>query len=279
MRGHLAPTAVSGKDSELTEAGMLDGLKYCGFFAVILLVAGCSSPAPESEAPAANAQEGALPLPLPTMSSAPAVSIARSTDRLDYTYSYPGEAAGIPALDKWLRDDAAAGEREAVLAAGRGEEKGRRHVYAKRWTAQANAPGLLSLAAQYVRFTGGQEPVPLWRTMIWDRQADQPIAFPTLLSDFTSFKPSLQQRVCEAFAAERKRRESEAKEPCPPLEQLNIALVSGAVIGPVRMLRLFADPGVAAPVEEGSYEARLPVDDALVRAVRPEYRAAFAPAL
>ncbi len=246
--------------------------------AALLLAAACSPGSEQPEAPVANAQEGALPLPMPTLATGPAVSIARTTDGLDFTYSYPNEAAALPALDAWLRKDAEAGERDANAALAKAPAGERRHIYSKRWSVQANAPGILSLTAQYIR-TRGEEPVPLMRTLLWDRQAAQPVAFATLFSDYAAILPSLQGRACTAFAEERRRRQSPATGPCPPLEQLHIGLASGAAIGPVRMLRLFADPGAAAPAEEGSYEARLPVDDAMVRAVRPEYRGAFAPAL
>jgi hypothetical protein len=39
---------------------------------------------------------------------------------------------------------------------------------------------------------------------------------------------------------------------------------------------LIADPYAAGPYAEGSYEVTLPVTPALLKAVKPEYRAAFA---
>jgi hypothetical protein len=260
------------------EERMIQRIKGGALVAATLLAAACSSPSEKAEAPVANAQDGALPLPLPAPAMASTVSIARANERLDFTYSFPGEAASIPALDAWLREDAASGEREAAAAAEK-QAGTARHIYAKRWTVQANAPGILSLAAQYVRTSGGENPMAVWRTLLWDRQAGQPVDFAALFTDYAAIMPSLQQRVCTALAAERQRRQSAATGPCPPLDRLHVAPASGAVAGPIRMLRLFADPGVAAPTNEGNYEARLPVDGALVRAVRPEYRGAFAVAL
>ena len=39
---------------------------------------------------------------------------------------------------------------------------------------------------------------------------------------------------------------------------------------------LIADPYVAGPYVEGSYEVTLPVSPALLKAVKPEYRSMFA---
>ena len=87
---------------------------------------------------------------------------------------------------------------------------------------------------------------------------------------------------CDALDAERRKRRGEPYDgaegdlftDCPPFESLTILL--GSTNGETfDRIGLVADPYVAGPYAEGYYDITLPVDSAILDAVKPEYRSAF----
>lgn len=64
-------------------------------------------------------------------------------------------------------------------------------------------------------------------------------------------------------------------EECPAPSSLTVLLGSANRLQFTR-IGFIADPYVAGPYSEGSYEVTLPVTPALLKVVKPEYRAAFA---
>jgi hypothetical protein len=62
---------------------------------------------------------------------------------------------------------------------------------------------------------------------------------------------------------------------CPPLDEL-VILLGSSDRQAINRIGLIAPPYVAGPYAEGSYEVTLPVTRAVLQAVKPRYRDAFA---
>jgi hypothetical protein len=105
-----------------------------------------------------------------------------------------------------------------------------------------------------------------------------------LFTSASGFRAAVKAPFCQALDRERARRrgpdypkDDDMFGKCiDPVEETTIILGSGNRRSFDRVGFLIA-PYSAGPYAEGSYEVTLPVDAALLRAVKPEYRAAFAP--
>jgi len=268
--------------------------------AMLALLAGCQpaaeeSPASENRAVAPN--EAALPpanVAAEAANAAQAVKIESKDDVLEFTSGWPAQAAAIPALDEWLRGNMDS-HRKRALAQARADAKAakesaypfRGHAYAQTWAVTADTPALLVLEAQGYEYTGGAHGMPFIATLIWDKAKQQRLATGALL-DVGALARLSKARYCKALDAQRAEKRGEPVDPkadsvipefnqCVPLEKQEIVPVSksGKAIDTVRIEIL---PYEAGPYSEGIYSIDLPLDPALMGAVKPAWKAAFAPA-
>lgn len=213
---------------------------------------------------------------------------------LEWNVSWPAEVSAIPALLASIRDPALKSKRDLLKTAA-GDRADRKKqgfpFFAYSSSSEVALAGdsgrLLSLTEEVSEFTGGAHPNGGMVAILWDRQISRKA---TVASLFTAGAQALQtllrKNYCAALTKERaKRRGPEgavegADDPfnqCPKFDEL--ALVPEGKSGkPFVTISLHADPYVAGPYAEGDYDIDLPVTPALVAALKPQYRASFAPA-
>lgn len=205
------------------------------------------------------------------------------TPELTFRWAAPPEATLEPALFRALRMEAeqnlAAETRSAAADAAQARKAKfpfRAHSWSQRWQPEAETPQLLALSARLSSYTGGAHGNAGFATTLFDRSAQTRIAFADLFSDSKAALAALTPGWCAALDAERaRRRAGEANamfSDCPPLADLRITPVGD---GRIHSLRVMADPYVAGPWVEGSYEILLDPAPAL-GFLKPAYRPAFA---
>jgi len=223
-------------------------------------------------------------------------SVAEETDDFLFEYAYPAEAGRIPelasVLDVWLeqRREELAGESVEARREARGEGfPYNKHSYTAEWRVVADLPGYLSLSADIATYSGGAHGNSTLQSLVWDKEAEKAMDAIRLFISPAALEEALGDRFCDALGREReKRREAESEdehgeaEPdegtsftdCPGIEELEV-LVGSSNGRTFNRLTLYAGPYVAGPYAEGAYEIGLPVDQAVLAAVKPEYREAF----
>jgi hypothetical protein len=221
--------------------------------------------------------------------AAPApVKIERDSKALQFTYSWPAEAAAIPALDKQFRADAAKAYKEAIATAVENQKiyreqkrDGAQDFYSMEWATAGQTIRLLSLQNQLSTFTGGAHPNTGYDALLWDRRAKKKIELSALLTGRGNLAAVTRPAYCKALDAERnKRREGEKLDlpdfnACPKYSELAIAPVDKNNNGKFDTIDYVASPYTAGPYAEGEYEIDLPVTARLLGALKPEYRGSF----
>ena len=197
-----------------------------------------------------------------------------------FSYSFPIEAAAVPAIDALLRADARDVE-EAVrrAAAESRREFGRDfrpHEYRREWRADANLNELIALSGSSYGFTGGAHGNTQFVAFLWDRSAGERIQFRDLFSDPDAALAALARSFCPLLDQERARRREggEGRSDCPELDDHPITLVTGTS-GRIEAFRVLIEPYAAGAYAEGTYEIEVPVSDELLRLVRARFGAAF----
>ncbi len=272
------------------------------FAAVPLLVlAACSGGAPASDAtPAPSAQASAKgddtatqAPPAPPAPSTPAKGVARSVKEdnalYSFEYSYPAAAATIPELKAWL--DAHLDKQKAELVAdakdGRAEAKKGGFPYnayeaAWDWRVVADLPGWLSLSTEVYSYSGGAHPNHTFATVLWDKAANARREPVSLFASPAALSKAIRNPFCAALDRERaKRREgddagsgiAEFDECIDPVKEF--VILGSSNHRTFDRIGVLVPPYDAGPYVEGSYEVTLPVTQAVLDQVRPEYRASF----
>lgn len=239
--------------------------------AVLLLLSGC--------APALPAQ----PLPPPPR----AFSYRDQTPILDFVYSWSAEAAAAPALA--ARFTAEMRQRQAELVKTATLEKAfrdkegypfNRYSSTTAWVTAGRSDRLLSLAGKWSEYTGGAHGNYGTRALLWDRATASEVKFARLFVNERAAAALLGSAWCTALdAARREKRQGETLgsglDQCPALDDLALVPADSGGDGRFEQVAIHADPYVAGPYVEGSYEARIPVTPAFVAALKPGYRASF----
>ncbi|GIX18956.1 MAG: hypothetical protein KatS3mg120_0632 [Erythrobacter sp.] len=281
----------------------LGGLRAAGLAATALIAAGvlsaCSAPeeiarkAGVAATPAAAAQGQKAPAIAPAPAKAEVFADnaedAENKGRMrEFSYQWPAAVSAIPALAARLaqeRDSALAEQQQNwadLLSEADNEECAACYSlsFSKEWKVVADLPRFLSLSAEIYLFTGGAHGNSGFDALVWDREAQAALEPEALFLSPAALQEALGPRWCRALAAERKRRlgadyGDDGFFPCPPIADLSVLL--GSSDGKAfNRIGLIAAPYVAGSYAEGPYEVTLPVTDAVVKAVKPQYRSAFA---
>jgi hypothetical protein len=257
--------------------------------ASLILVAACGkeepAPAPTaSDAAVATAPASEAPLP------AEAVNIKTQNPRYSFSYAYPAAAAGIPALKAQLDNEMAKARAELASIAKEGESAAKAEDFefnpfdqSTKWTVVTDLPGWLSLKRDYYEFTGGAHGNYGTGALLWDKAAGQARDVLTLFVSKAAFDAALRPAFCNALDKQRAERRGapvdrtsgDSFDDCLAPSDVTVLLGSSNK-QQFNRIGLIADPYAAGPYAEGSYEVTLPVTPALLKAVKPEYRAAFA---
>ena len=254
-------------------------------------LAACNGEREPEPRPTASPTQSPTPTATP---SAPAISsgaraVAEETDDFLFEYSYPVEAGRIAELatllDIWLEQRREELARESVEARRDARADGfpyNKHSYTAEWKVVAELPGWLSLSADIATYTGGAHGNYTVDAMVWDKEAEKAIDGVELFASPAALEEALADEFCEALDRQREeRREAPIPEgsddtfdQCPEVEELEV-LVGSSNRRTFNRLTLYAGPYVAGPYAEGAYEIDLPVDRAILAAVKPQYREAF----
>lgn len=216
------------------------------------------------------------------------VRIEHDSGALQFSYSWPGEAAAIPALDRKFRAELAKAYHEA-LANGRDDQKlyraqqreGAQDFYSMTWTSAGETDRLLSLESELSTFAGGAHPNTSYDALIWDRKLKHQTSMDALMSGPGRLAAVTRSQYCKALDQERtKRREGEKLDlpefsACPKYSDLAIAPVDSNRNGRFDAIQFVASPYLAGPYVEGEYAIKVPVSRKLIEALKPEFRGSF----
>ncbi|MFW2851590.1 DUF4163 domain-containing protein [Sphingomonas sp. TX0543] len=210
-----------------------------------------------------------------------------ATQDYKFTYSYPAEAARIPALRGWLEADKAKLRASIATDAAEGRRAARKGGYPfnayeaqKTWKVVTDTPRFLSLSGDVYSFTGGAHGNPGSLTLVWDKSAGRPLDPKAIFLSSAALQAAVSQPYCAKLDAERTARRGarpagdDMFSQCPKVGDLTV-LLGSSNRKRIDRIGLIADPYVAGPYAEGAYEVTLPVTPAVLRAVKPAYRAAF----
>lgn len=266
-------------------------------FGVAILVLGCKGQhsEPATPTPGATAVTSAAARPSVVASSAAPAAKPRkvviNTKLLDFTYFYPAEAAAIPDLKGWLDADIA--RRKADTEQGSRDELAEQkknpeffaHTWAHSsdWQVVANLPGWLSLSAQRWEYTGGAHGNPWSEGLLWDHAANQRRNAVDLFTSKTALSAAIREPFCAALDQQRARKRGAPvnRSSGDSFDECIDPVASTLILGSADKARftrigVLVNPYEAGPYVEGNYEVTLPVTDAVLKAVKPEYRALFA---
>ncbi len=263
-----------------------------------LLIVGCSSPDQPVAAPTARAAASATAASAASNVSASATAAARSAGAvsvesddgvLQFSYRHPAEVGAIPALAALLRSQADQTRDEARKAALDDRDSARTDGYEYHphslgivWETVTQTSRFLSLSNSFYTFTGGAHGNYGFAGLVWDREHGKQLSATDLFGSRAALKTAVLKPFCAGLDAERRKR-GIAKPRDGATYPRCVDPVSEATIVPGSTNRrafdrigFLIDPYVAGTYAEGSYEVTLPVTSAVLAAVKPEYRNAFA---
>ncbi len=266
--------------------------------ALAVVLGGCSSPDEMDDALGQPNAAGAVATPSGSNSQGKsgAVAIAEETDLFSFEYAYPAQAAALAPLGAELarrqKDAKARLTSEAQTDQQGAQEAGfpyRKHSLAETWKVVADLPDFLSLTGEFSTYSGGAHGNHGMTSLVWDKKAAAPISGSDMFISPARLGSAVGDRFCAAIDRQRAhKRGPEAMADgrssftnCPAMSELTIIPGSRGGIPGSRdgtafdRVGFYAGPYVAGPYAEGSYEVTLPVDAAMLAAVKPEYKSAF----
>lgn len=263
----------------------------------VVALAACSGSSPDKSAQPTAAATIAAPEAIhpPTeapeaMSSARPVAINDSTPLYEFSYAYPVQAAAIPALVGWFKIDAAKLKRDLIVQAkqGQSEAKADKRTYypyghSTTWAVVTEIPGWLSLSAERWESLGGAHPNPWQEGLVWDKQTGTRHRGTDFFTSSAALSAAIRAPFCAALNKQRAEKRGEAVDP-KSKDPFNACIDPAAqtvILGSTdkqhfTRIGVLVDPYEAGPYAEGNYEVSLPVTPMLLKAVKPQYRSAFA---
>jgi hypothetical protein len=239
-------------------------------------------------------QPDPTPTPAPTATASAtaspsgARSVVEETDDFLFEYSYPAEAGNVPELasllDRRLTSVRAELVRDSAAARQEARDSGfpfNAYSTGVAWAVVADTPRFLSLSATITSYSGGAHGNMGFDALVWDKEAGRALDPGQLFTSAAALEEVLGAGLCDQLQRERTARRGQVPtgegtfEDCVPLADTTLLLGSsnGRVFNRIGVM---IGPYVAGPYAEGSYEFTLPVDAAVLAAVREEYRPAFA---
>jgi hypothetical protein len=251
------------------------------------LLAACERAEPPP-ADKARPAEIAVKMSTPTTPVAKPFKLNEEDELLDFTYSWPAEAAAIPDLDARFRADLDKARKEARDTAVDTKQsmaeldvEFHQQFFTREWELDGQSARLLSLSNLTGTYTGGAHPNYNVAALLWDRHADREIAV-TDLFEPGAFSRLTEKQFCEALDKERSsRRDGEKPDPngtfwdCPGLDQLAVSPRDEDKDGKFEQIMFSASPYVAGPYAEGRFDIPLRVTAAMITALKPGFRDSF----
>ncbi|WP_379922274.1 PdaC/SigV domain-containing protein [Erythrobacter sp. R86502] len=280
-------------------AGMIQQVHAGSVAAIVLLLgamlAGCAEPEPVPREMQAAQQADTPEPPMPPAPAAPDATKVTFSDnasqgeaKREFGYAWPAEVSAVPLLAKqftaerdkllaeqkadWTEAIAEYGNSDCIACVNRG--------FGKTWEVVADLPRFLSLSASFYAYTGGAHGNSAHDALVWDREKNAAIKPAAMFRSPAALQDALGAAWCKALKAQRTKRLGEEYSddgffPCPPIADLTV-LVGSSDKQAFDRIGLIAAPYVAGSYAEGDYEVTMPVNAAVLAAVKPEYKAAFA---
>jgi Deacetylase PdaC len=256
-----------------------------------VILAGCSAPADSAAAAGASATATAS-ASATAQDKAGAVAFEDNAEKdggtREFAYKWPAAASAVPVLAQRFtaeRDKALVEQKadwDSALAEFAGEDCAgcKSLAFAKEWKVVADLPRYLSLSADIYLYTGGAHGNSGFDALVWDREAGAALDPETMFRSEAALQEALGAGWCKALKAERQKRmgadfTDDGFFPCPGISELTL-LPGSSDKQRFNRIGLIAAPYVAGSYAEGPYEVTLPVTQAVLAAVKPEYKAAFA---
>ncbi|MCK0129040.1 DUF4163 domain-containing protein [Erythrobacter sp. F6033] len=207
----------------------------------------------------------------------------------EFSYSWPGEVAEIPALAAELekqRDKQLAEQKEwwaEALADCPADSASCRNLsFELSWDVVADLPRFLSLSSGFYMYTGGAHGNSGRGSIVWDREAEASIEPKEMFASLDSLDAAIGDTACTMLNKERAKRRGEPvtqsdgewPDQCVTMDEtvLFIGSSNGAKFD---RLGVYYAPYIAGAYAEGDFEFTLPVTQAVISALKPEYREAF----
>lgn len=214
---------------------------------------------------------------------------SRPSEILNFAYGWPAAVAAEPSLVARLR-----GEMERAFNGAMEDARRDRaargaavpfnaHSYRQMWRLSGESGRLLVVDSAVERYAGGAHGALDYETLIYDRRHRRSWSFDDLFSSGRS-PAMVRDRGCALLDRERaKRRGGERPRDgsdslfwdCPAAAALNPIPADSDRNGRFDRITLLIAPYSAGPWAEGSYLIDVPVDRALIAALRPAYRSSF----
>ncbi|WP_394730930.1 PdaC/SigV domain-containing protein [Altererythrobacter sp. GH1-8] len=206
-----------------------------------------------------------------------------------FEYNWPREVNLEPELAAQLRDerqeqlDLQIGEWTDQLQACPVEYVScRQNSFSLTWQVVANLPRFLSLSNGWHTYTGGAHGIYGRGSLIWDRQSRQSLKPLEMFMSAEALDEAVGEKACAALNRQRSKRRGEPvpqdgewPNQCVPVEDA-VVFVGSSNGETFDRIGLYYGPYLAASYAEGDFEFTFPVTSAVIEAVKPEYRSAFA---
>jgi len=251
-------------------------------------LAGCTPEGTPGEGKGADGQ-ASITAPADATPTPASLDIQEKNDVYTFEYSYPdaaGRIAGLKALLDARQAEAHKAHVEAAINARADADAGgypyRPYGYGTKWEVVADLPDWLSLSADHWEYTGGAHPNSGFDALLWDKQAGAAHDPISLFTSADALEEVVKPDFCRMLDMQRARKRGQPvvrddedwQNACIGLESVTVILGSSnrRTFDRVGFL---VPPYAAGPYAEGSYEVTLPVNAAMVEAVKPEFRDAF----
>jgi hypothetical protein len=272
-------------------------MRFAPLMTAILVLAACSGSSPDKPVQATAAATSAAPEASdpPTeapeaISSAKPVAITDSTPLYEFNYAYPAQAAAIPALAGWFKLDAAKHKRGLIVEAKQGQAEAKAdkrtwypYGHSTKWAVVTDLPGWLSLSAERWESMGGAHPNPWQEGLVWDKQTGTRHRGTDFFLSHTALSAAIRVPFCAALNRQRAEKRGEPVDPQSkdPFDACIDPAAQTVILGSTdkqhfTRIGVLVDPYNAGPYVEGNYEVTLPVTPAVLKAIKPQYRSAFA---
>ncbi|WHO40541.1 DUF4163 domain-containing protein [Sphingobium sp. AP49] len=214
---------------------------------------------------------------------------SEKTDLLEFVYTYPAQAAAVPALVDRFSKAMAEAKADALKMAGEDRKSAKQsgfpfhpHSRETRWSVMADTPRFLALESSNYMFTGGAHGMTGYEALLWDKERRRETDFGALLTSEAAFAAAIHDPFCKALDRERTKKRGA---PVPPgdddfskcIDPMKQVLAPTSRDGKlIDGIQVTIGPYGAGPYAEGSYDIKLPVDAAIYKVIKTEYQDAFA---
>ena len=158
----------------------------------------------------------------------------------------------------------------------------RNYSYSNDYQVVADLPRFLSLSNMLYTYTGGAHGLYGKDSSIWDREAKELLDPQEFFTSPAALYQSTSKRACAGLDKERMKRRGEtlASEPgewpnnCPAMDE-TVVFIGSSNGKTFDRLGFYYGPYTAGSYAEGDFEINLPIDAAVLKAVKPEYARYF----